>query len=237
MSGLLGVVGLVMKKASAAFGCAYPLDADQDEIDSLFGGGRDRMSTADNEQTGTWLMTAADVDFQQSVLIRSFIPEDRPDLVISDGKRIVEMEFLPPTLGAEDTVVLSQFCALYGLPASVGVRRYRGSDGLYELTVNGSTADELASAPTLFAFGFDFTDPEQAIGTCHLTVWADGEVFATYPAYSVSAAYTPQMLCTQSGAPDVSAVGQPASISLRTFAADMTGTYPSGWTDVCGNPL
>ena len=216
--------------------CAYPLDADQAEIDGILPG-REKMLPSNSDQTGTWILTSSSADFQQSALVRSFIPSGRPDLVIEDGKRIVEIEFDPPTLAAEDTVVLNQFIGLSGSPKSVGVIRYRGGDGLYELTVNGTVTAGLSSAPTLFAFGFDFTAPGQTEGTCHMTVWGDGEIVYTNASYDVSPAYTPIMLCTQRGAPLSGAVGQAATTSIRTNSANMVGSYPGGWTDVCGNPL
>ena len=220
--------------------CAYPLDADAAEILAAFSVGK--LTPSPDDQYGESVISTSSAGW--ALMQAGFSAGTGPFLDFSTGKKLIEISLATPLVpassgsyGANVTEQAAFFFSTDTPLAGVSVS-FKQRDDKFEIDLNGNAiATGLDTPPSLLALGFDATAAGLALGTCNLSLWMDGVPLGMIPGVAVAADLMALLLCSQTDLSDSPATGQPIGIGIRTVYSEYSGTYPAGWTDVCGNPV
>jgi len=210
--------------------CLFPLDASLAEIQSV--GLTGKLTITGEGQSGyLTLSTATQVDGMSVSGLQA-----GASIPFETGAVAVEFAFDIPVIGGTTPDVIGrvnfyEHGVVIGSP-QFSLRVYANNDGTFNQDVfigvtqvyTGVAASGSINAQALVSSGV-------------LRVWFEGtEVSLSSNAVSDVAMFPVAWIQKASGA-DAGDVGKTAQIQLITTAADMIGTYPSGTTDPCGNPV
>lgn len=214
-----------------AFGnpvCVYPLNASAAELISV--GLIGKLAMSGGEQTGTLTLgpgVQADGMSVSGLELGASIPFDT-------GPMAIEAQFELPTITGTTPDVISRI-NFYESGAAIGspvfsIRVYATSAGTFVQDVYiGATQVYTGAAATGSVRG------QAQVDSGVLSVWFDGVAASLSSSAIANVAMFPISWIQKAIGVDGADTGKTASIQLITNANNMTGSYPFGTTDQCGN--
>lgn len=239
------ICGIVAGQAQA-ISCAYPMNATQADIDALYGPGSGvtpiPVSNAGKTATFTPVTALAAGRLGLQFNAPFAFPFDT-----TTGKKVFEIEFVFDAGGLESTAVGAFINSGFrlvtvddkGISATLEQRLGTTSLTIATSPVSGSPIETVIPAVTSpCVIGFCMDSATSALTIIHngspVTPTAGGDVYVPYAALL----YVLRSLET-GGAEALDAADADKTImtTVRLAAVDITQTYPSGATDMCGNPV
>lgn len=226
-----GMYALMMKR-NQGYVCTYAFNADASVITGFIGcDGRLTLSALD--QKGSYTTTGS--GFLAGMAPSGVDTDTQQSFDSSTGKTALEFQVTCPANGGAGAVVTSVAFGNVGsspstfldLTAEVG-----GTFGIDLYTITPSithyTATGLPTAPTRLAIMID-----GVVGEIQLYVDNVAVTMADPTSGGPPAVYMEMFVQEFAGAQAALAY----DIQAVTSASDMTGSYPSGTVDICGNPV
>ena len=222
----------IMANQVVASACAYPLDASSAEL--ITAGLSGKLTMSADEQTGT--QTIGSVVQIRGMSVSGL--EAGASIPFNSGAVAVETQFTLPTLtgttpqvtarmGFHETGVAIDILSPLFL-VQVGARNT--GEFIQSVFIGGAQVYTAAAASGSVRCGI-------RVDAGVLRVWFDGVEVSLSSTAVPNVALFPLAYAVNATPIEVGDRGKIVSIQLITNAASMTGTYPSGTTDICGTPL
>lgn len=225
--------------------CAYPMDASLAEIQALLPVIDAVPVMTDNFQTATYTLTgAAPAGGWDLVCAPSITPPGPITVDFSSGVKAFEWEYSMPVAAtpALDGEICNVYFGLFNAPTFESeVDVYIESAVSSNLPVTRLRVRRLGidvSSPIdVPASGRIFVSLDAAAGTFSVAHDTLGHIALSDDSYNPATPCIFSAILYEDPSAGPSNAAKDISASLITHAADMTGTYPAGTTDICGNPL
>lgn len=217
-------------------GCAYPLDASPSEVAQV---GYSPLALSGGDQTCTYTIDGAPAQNVQALAFAANATlGTSATLNITTGQKVVQfVTTMPATVGGgsgtaayqvEHTIATTAFSTI----AQVKFQLDANGDKYVEAYLGATLvfSDMPASFPSVIDMRFDCDAGTAAFAFDGVAQSLSSNTFTPAQALPIVAIYEK----TDSPSGDA---GEQIIVSLRTNAADITGTQPAGYTDACGNAI
>ncbi len=226
--------------------CAYPMDASLAEIQAILPMIDAVPVMTDDFQTATYTLTGSAPAGDWEVLCAPTITPPGPATVdFSSGVKAFEWAYSIPTLtvpAAQQVVMSSILKLVYANNFSNGLidihidTEISGGVQITRMQVRrlGTAVSSYIDVPNT---GRISVEMDADTGTFSVISHEVGIIPLSDNSYNPATPCIFSLLFNEYYGVDPVHIGKEATVSLVTNASDMTGTYPPGTTDICGNPL
>ena len=243
---LNGAFALMMRRNQDSPACAYPMDASLAEIQALVPSIDAVPVMTDNFQTATYTLTgSAPAGGWDLICAPTTIPSGPITVDFSSGVKAFEWTYSMPV--AATPAANGEICHAYlGLFYANNF-----ANGLVHVYIESAVSSnmpvtrlrvsrlgtDVSSVVNVPASGRVFVSLDAATGTFSVAHDTLGPIALSDDSYNPATPciFSANLYEVQSAG--LSNAGKDIVASLITNAADMTGTYPSGTTDICGNAI